>query len=104
MMILFAHLRMRRELGGTTFVADFAALDDVDAIGEFGGKAHILLGQKHGSPGFLQASQPIEQRPHDNGASPSDGSSSSKSVGLPSNVRAMATMRCWPPDSDEACR
>src|SRR5581483_2060935 len=50
--VLFAHLRMRRELGGTTFVADFTALDDVDAIGEFGGKAQILLGQKHGRPGF----------------------------------------------------
>src|SRR5262249_55509394 len=62
---IFPHLRMLRQFARVTGVADFAALDDVDAIGELSGKAEILLGQEHGGPSFLQALQPLEQRLHD---------------------------------------
>ena len=55
---------MRREFGGTTLVADFAALDDVDAICELGSEAEILLSQEHGNPSLLKSPQPLKQRLH----------------------------------------
>ena len=56
---------MRREFVGTTLVANFAALDDVDAICELGSEAQILLSQEYGSPSFFQSPQSLKQRLYD---------------------------------------
>ena len=95
---------MRRELAGTTLVADFAAFNDVDAIGELGGEAQICSARSTVTPVSFRRLSRSSSACTTSGARPSEGSSSSKSVGLPSSVRAMATMRCWPPESDEARR
>ena len=86
------------EVGHAALPSQLALLEHIDAIGNQLGKVDVLLGQQHRQPFLLQ----LDDRRWPSastitGATPSDGSSSATSSGLPISVRATVSICCSPP-------
>ena len=92
------------QLGARAFQRDPPDLEHVRAARRAQRELRVLLDDEDGQPSFSFRSPRIRKISRTTiGASPSDGSSSSRSRGRDMSARAIASICCSPPESVPAC-
>ena len=90
-------MRVVGKARGAVAEGNGAVLQHVAAVHRAQAFAHVLLGDQD-RDGGLQSRQGLEDLAHDGRLEPSEGSSRMSRRGLAMRARAMATIRCCPPD------
>ena len=91
------HVLVGIELRHRALPADLAFLQHIDAVRHQAREMDVLLGQQDRQPSFFSSTMVLAICSTISGATPSEGSSSSTSSGLPISVRATVSICCSPP-------